>query len=646
MQIKYQSITFATILFILFSFGPKSKWKPLGPFRTILPNDSFKGWSAHGNGRIFDLVVHPKNAKKIWVCSSNGGIFFTKNRGKKWVALNMPVAGGATFLKARFSKKATQLFMASNISMPNRKSYSFGIFKSSDNGKSWDTIKLLNPSEYNLSTIGGLAVSKDKLLYCINKTLYSYENDRETKIYELNFKPYSIKINPKDDSEWYVCGERIIHFRENGKIAKTVNYKDKRSFNSVRADLCFAEREIKLVYHTKKGNYLANIENDIIVSSKRTNTSIDPNRTSIVYDSFRKQYLIGGVRLHELNINGKITQITRPNYPHKQHVHDDIRAIKFDHLGNILLAHDAGISISENGGKKWFNINGCGLNIMEVYDLAIDKNSLVIGAQDLSSFIYHKKNKSWEHTTRLYGDGGTSLIANNIIMVMQGTYLMQKTKTSFTGVPIPKRASSFNPPIIARSDTLYYANKHLWRRIGAGKWLDLTPKIDNNYRIVDLEVEGNRILFAKVDPVWSNTELRGKLFLSDDNGVNWQDITKNIPALAYKSASSLFMNKNNFYLTTASFDNPKGTKEKVFKSTNNGKSWRNISLNLPNVPFNDIIEHEGSLIAASDIGAYILDQNKWIAISKLPACPMMKFKKWKNRVYAVTYGRGLWYFDT
>ena len=44
-------------------------------------------------------------------------------------------------------------------------------------------------------------------------------------------------------------------------------------------------------------------------------------------------------------------------------MHDDIRVITFDIQANILIGHDGGVSTSENGGAKWFNINGCGLNI-------------------------------------------------------------------------------------------------------------------------------------------------------------------------------------------------------------------------------------------------------------------------------------------
>jgi photosystem II stability/assembly factor-like uncharacterized protein len=649
MQKKYQILVIGIIILLIFSFKQKRAWIPLGPFHTVMPNDSFKGWSAHGNGRIFDLLIHPKNAKKIWACSPNGGLFYTKNRGKRWTKRPTPVPGGVTHICSQVFKNKLNIIIGSNISMPNRENYSFGIFKSNNNGKTWDTIKRLNPTEYNLSAINGLAATNNIILYAINKTIYKFQNNQETKLYDLDFKPYSIKINPNDDSEWFVIGEKLMHFSKNGKHVKRINFHGGKEFKAIRADLCFAKKEVKIVFHTKLGNYVGNVKNNEILPSRKTNISIDPNRTSIVYDSFRDQYLIGGIRLHQLNNEGKVSQITNPLFPHEQYVHDDIRAIEFDHKGNILLAHDAGVSISENNGKKWFNINGCGLNITEVYDLAISDENLVFGAQDLSSFIYNRKTKKWKHTSELYGDGGTSLITSEKmkILVMQGTFLMEKSKNGFNSIYLPTRASTFNPPIIAKNENLFFANKHLWQRNKDNKWKNLTSEIDKTYRIVDLKIDQNQILFAKTDPVWRSTNMKGKLYFSNDYGKNWKDLTANLPPLAYKTISSVYMNNDTFYATMASFDNPKGSKDKVFVSYDKGLNWKNISEGIPNIPCNDITLFNHRLYLATDIGAYSFNDegNKWQLIEELPNAPIMKFTCHKNSIYAVTYGRGLWFYE-
>jgi photosystem II stability/assembly factor-like uncharacterized protein len=97
---------------------------------------------------------------------------------------------------------------------------------------------------------------------------------------------------------------------------------------------------------------------------------------------------------------------------------------------------------------------------------------------------------------------------------------------------------------------------------------------------------------------------------------------------------------------------------KIFKTTDRGKSWENISGDLPNVHLTDLIsdpENEKILFLGTDCGCYktITGGLKWTDWNEgLPAAvkvtEMRFIEKSSNRksfVAISTYGRGIWIKD-
>ena len=154
------------------------------------------------------------------------------------------------------------------------------------------------------------------------------------------------------------------------------------------------------------------------------------------------------------------------------------------------------------------------------------------------------------------------------------------------------------------------------------------------------------MLLSKADPVWSSKDLKGKLYRSFNSGKAWQDITPHFKAYAYREISDLTSNPDLslIYACIGSFDNPKGSKEKVYVSKDSGNTWNNISYNLPNVPCTCIaFIKEYGLLLGTDCGLFILKQNQWVKFrSGLPAVPITKIRYKHDKLIVSTYGRGLW----
>jgi hypothetical protein len=92
---------------------------------------------------------------------------------------------------------------------------------------------------------------------------------------------------------------------------------------------------------------------------------------------------------------------------------------------------------------------------------------------------------------------------------------------------------------------------------------------------------------------------------------------------------------------------PSGSTGHVFKSTNGGASWTDISGNLPDAPFDDIVLKGNTMYAASDIGVFTatVGSTSWSRLGTgLPNAAVndLSFAPDGSYLIAATHGRGIW----
>ncbi|HEX2684340.1 MAG TPA: hypothetical protein VHL77_10425, partial [Ferruginibacter sp.] len=92
----------------------------------------------------------------------------------------------------------------------------------------------------------------------------------------------------------------------------------------------------------------------------------------------------------------------------------------------------------------------------------------------------------------------------------------------------------------------------------------------------------------------------------------------------------------------------------IFRSTDQGKTWKSIAGNLPPAPVNVIREdpnHKNILYCGTDMGVYISKDGgmKWVSLNNdLPAVVSVQdlFVHPKtNQLVIATYGRGIYSLD-
>jgi hypothetical protein len=108
------------------------------------------------------------------------------------------------------------------------------------------------------------------------------------------------------------------------------------------------------------------------------------------------------------------------------------------------------------------------------------------------------------------------------------------------------------------------------------------------------------------------------------------------------------LNSNHVVVSIAAF----GEGLKAFRSNDGGLNWQNISFNLPDVPVNMLkfLPTTDDIIAATDAGIFVLrsGSSQWIDESLgLPNVIVsdIEINEAANKIFVSTFGRGIWESD-
>jgi photosystem II stability/assembly factor-like uncharacterized protein len=137
---------------------------------------------------------------------------------------------------------------------------------------------------------------------------------------------------------------------------------------------------------------------------------------------------------------------------------------------------------------------------------------------------------------------------------------------------------------------------------------------------------------------------------------SWDERSAGLPKNMFvKSLTVSSKNNNTAYALMYGTDYPE---HKIYKTTDRGKNWENISGDLPNVMLSDLIpnpENEKILYLGTDCGCYKsinggLNWSKWNegmpeAIKVTEMRLIEKSSGGKTCVAISTYGRGIWIKD-
>jgi hypothetical protein len=350
-------------------------------------------------------------------------------------------------------------------------------------------------------------------------------------------------------------------------------------------------------------------------------------------------------------------------------LHPDQHTGVFGGPGELLIGNDGGVYRTRDGGVTFENLNGT-LNVSQFNGIGLhptNREFAIGGTQDNGNQRY-TGSMTW--TDRTGGDGGFNLIRTDdpskVLSgyVEQGTFYSSDGGASFT-YRVPCSSSSYDqsidcadpiafyPPAAAvpgAPGTVLFGTNRVWYNQTFGEdtaeWFSLTSaaittQTDEYLISVAASSDMNGAL-------WAGGDL-GSLLVSPPGDPNFYTIgggplpgapvTRIVPASADGQTA---------YVTFAGYLG--SPSRHVFRTTNGGLSFTNISSNLPDVPVLAMAvdpTDPNDLFVGTDVGVFrsVNGGASWAGFnSGLPNVPVydLKFHALTKDLWAATYGRGVW----
>jgi PKD repeat protein len=344
------------------------------------------------------------------------------------------------------------------------------------------------------------------------------------------------------------------------------------------------------------------------------------------------------------------------------YVHADIHNLDFDATGTLYASCDGGIFENSNasGAPVWNDISN-GLQIAQMYKIGISQltdGKVITGWQDNGTNFRDGSNTNWRRV--LGGDGMESAIdpTNDNIMFGEIYYgSISRTSnggTSWSNIVASNGAAGTvneqGPWVtiyeVAKSNPsiMYVGKRNVYRNTAGGVGGVSTWTAGSG-----IPTSGNiaALAVAPTNPDVVYTSKGGSLYVTTD-GTNFNLRNTGLPgsSITYIAISN---DPNTAYITVNG-----GAGNLVFKTTNAGNNWTNISLALPsltptcialdvNSPINQLyIGHLNGVYTKND------NMTNWVVYDNgLPNTEVaeLEIMAAAQKLKAATYGRGAWESD-
>jgi hypothetical protein len=346
-----------------------------------------------------------------------------------------------------------------------------------------------------------------------------------------------------------------------------------------------------------------------------------------------------------------------------------------------------GAADASGHATDWASLNDGTIDTLQYYSVGVGKDltnggvSVTGGLQDNGQSILRglgSANKDTVMGSNFGGDGGITLTdpANGCNTAAEYVYLeINVTQncavnnglgapTTFN-VPPPDNATSsarFIAPFTSdlKTPTTWVAGgEHVWVQTqgfairSSSAWTSAFD-LGAGHVATAVAASGGKIYAAWCGPCNSPGFTRG-IAVGNADGTGWQQIT--LPAtgsVPNRYLSSLAIDPNNsshVYLAVNGFsrswnEGPGAGIGHLYESHDGGLTWKDISVNLPDIPADSIaLTPAGGIVLGTDLGALYRAPGRttWKTIGDLPAVAVTQVLVGPdNKLYAATHGRGIY----
>ncbi|MAD98672.1 MAG: hypothetical protein CMB99_15220 [Flavobacteriaceae bacterium] len=640
-------------------------WTNVGPQGLPEPN----GYSNPPQmGRLNTLlrIKHPtdRNQDVLFVAAPNGGVWKSTDGGANWAPKLDNVAGiGVTDIKttpdATFANYTTKPIYVSTGDYDGTNVMSIGVLKSTDGGETFNSTGL-SFAESAGQVLGELIVHDDNTV--------------------LVGAPEGVKITTDGGTTWndsFDAGYGNASFGRvaiSGTKAMYTGYFDviytndytQGGWNFVITNNDFGKYAVTVgedgnFYVQDKEGQISKFDdtNNTFATFGSKTTGYDPqqgfNQTLIVMNNL---VLSGEVNAKHSNDNGStwynsINGYWSDNTSDGNYMHSDHHGMgKLDGTYEFWSTNDGGLSYVDYGNdptnqKPTITYKSDKVIVTQSYSVAINPSAnddaYLIANQDNDSFS--KINGTWYSVAM--GDGIQSAIDYNDSSIRytanQNGYLVQ-SKTGFVGelggngknVSVPGASFYFPMEMNKTNPKILYAGGDEVYKIEDND-VSLTIATTNSGvgNVTDIATHGNGILASGANG----------LRFSSDGGANWSTPSGNPGTI--NSVDFDASDNNIIYATIGGYT----ANQKVFKSTDGGNTFTNISGDMPNLVMKEVMLKQGQsseyLFVATELGVYFTKNGgtNWEKLGNgLPMVDVrdIEIHYTNDKLVAATFGRGLW----
>lgn len=650
-----------------------ANWQSIGP-------DNYPSKGYKGLGRLNAIAFHPTNENIIYAGAPSGGFWKTTTGGKEWITTtdNLPTLGVSSIAVDYTNPNIIYIGSGDRDASD---APGLGVFKSIDGGNTWT---ISNNGMDNV-IVGKLLIhpTNNQTLYAatsagVFKTVNAGEN--WSKMFNGNIKDLALK--PGMPSTIYACGDGGFYYSTNdGNSWEAPSSGYNSGYRSVLAvtpadpNLVYvmtsAQQSFTGLYRStnsgKDFTQMSNSPNILDWSCYGTGTGgqawydlclvADHNDANIIY--------AGGVNIWKSANGGQNWEINAHwvgdcGVPT---VHADHHVFEVNPINKkIYVGNDGGLYWTSNGGISWEEETK-GMVISQAYKIGqslTNKDVIMHGYQDNGSSVYDEGE--WYFVQG--GDGMECAVKpdNSNIRFASLYYgsisridkFYNEGSIAGEGVNgITEKGAWVTPFLIDHKipNQMFIGYKNVWR----------SRNIDANYtqqvKWEKISKFGSSDLSNLVQSPF-NTNI---IFASFGSALFFTEDAQNLSTMPTWEEISSFL-PNNDKISAIAF-NPFEEKtvyialdKKIFKSTDLGRTWNDISGNLPEIHINGITYYKNSnegLYLATDAGVYYKDKflSEWLFFNEgMPLSASVREieiyydpnSPAGDQLSAGTYGRGTW----
>lgn len=664
-------------------------WVEMGPYTT--PG------GYEGIGRLNCIAFHPLYSHTYWVGAPTGGIWKTTNYGASWTCYgdNIQIMGVSDIIIPDDYLTSNTIYIATG----DRDTWddrSIGVLKSTNGGITWQETDL-SYDRWDDQYVNRLLKhpDDDNVIYAattqgVYKTTdggvnFSYLSS--TKMIDMEFKPGS-PDTIYGSSKKRFGGDVCALYRSTNSGSSWTNVltlpEGKRAEIAVSPDepdwiyalVSVPDGALDGVYRstdcgdTWELRYDGAIQYQNLLSGACDSMGTDGQG---LYDlcvaaspTDANMVFVGGINTWKSLDGGLSWQIV--NYRKYDCgfsvpvVHADKHNLVFRPGTNDLYeCHDGGLHLSQDFGNSWSNLSN-GLVIGQIYRLSTAQTvaeDILTGSQDVGSKLL--SGGVWDEVSG--GDGMQNIIdptdyqiqyssTQNGGSIYRTTNHWASSANIRPNIPDEGGGAWVTPFVLDPNNpsVLFVGLNDLWKSTDRG---------DSFSRLYDCpdSLEGLRCI--AIAPSNSQTMVianKWEIYKTTNGGANWQDITSNFPVVLdrYRLSSQMAFKTEDdqtFWVTLGSYD-----EHGIYETTDGGQTFTNISDGLPHVPVNSVVQNNlvssyCELYCGTEAGVFVkLGAQPWLPFNNnMPKveCGWLDiyYDGSNSKLRAGTWGRGVWESD-